>query len=89
MAQYQSQAADTSTPADQMMIRLYQEMSPIKKLQRISELTEMVDHLALINIRLNYPQATERELLLRLAARKYPRELMVAAFSWDPELHGY
>jgi hypothetical protein len=48
-----------------------------------------VDALAVAGIRRQHPQADERELTLRLAARRYPRESMIQAFGWDPREKGY
>jgi hypothetical protein len=35
-----------------------------------------------------HPQASDREVFLRVAARHLPRELMIRAYSWDPEIDG-
>jgi hypothetical protein len=34
-----------------------------------------------------YPDADEREVFLRVAARRLGRDLMIAACGWDPDLH--
>ena len=36
-------------------------------------------------VRLQYPEASEREILLRTAARHLSRDLMIRAYGWDPE----
>ena len=38
-------------------------------------------------VRLRYPGITEREVFLRAAALRLPRETMIAAYGWDPLLH--
>jgi len=38
-------------------------------------------------VRAMYPEASEREIFLRVAARRLDRETMVRAYGWDPELH--
>ena len=40
-------------------------------------------------IRERYPESTDREQRLRLAALKYGRDLMVKAFDWDPLVEGW
>lgn len=35
------------------------------------------------------PDISDQELRLRVAARRLDRELMIAAFNWDPEIKGY
>jgi hypothetical protein len=34
-----------------------------------------------------YPQASEREVFLRVAARRLDRDSMIRAYGWDPALH--
>ena len=34
-----------------------------------------------------YPEAGEREVFLRAAARRLSRETMMAVYGWDPEAH--
>ena len=71
------------------MVDLYRGMSEEQKLAKVFSLNAMVDRLALSDIRTKYPDASEHELRIRLAARKYDRQLMIDAFGWDPEVHGY
>ena len=35
-----------------------------------------------------HPRADDREVLLRVAARHLPRDLMIRAYGWDPQDHG-
>lgn len=64
-------------------------MTPAQKLHAIGELTRAADQIAMAGIRLRHPEASSREILLRLAALKYLRDLMVRAFGWDPRAAGY
>ena len=36
-------------------------------------------------IRRDYPNASDREVFLRVASRHLDRETMIAAYGWDPE----
>ena len=36
-----------------------------------------------------HPEASEREIKLRVASRRIPAELMRRAFGWDPDKEGY
>jgi len=38
-----------------------------------------------MGVRRLHPAASDREVLLRVAARHLPRELMIRAYGWDPE----
>lgn len=49
----------------------------------------MLRELAAAAIRQERPEANEREIQLRVASRHIPRELIIAAFGWDPEVQGY
>jgi len=81
--------SDTSPEAERVLLELYRGMDPDRKLRLIFELQETVDDFARSGIRMRHPQASEREVVLRLAALKLPRELMIAAFGWDPRERGY
>lgn len=89
MPGYKTQSADTTREIEDLLFAAYRRMSPSEKLARIGALGELVESVALAGLRAQYPDADERELRLRLAARQIPRELMVAAYGWDPEVEGY
>lgn len=88
MAGYETQSADTSREIEEVLFAAYRRMSSSERLERIGALGRLVESVALAGLRERYPEADERELRLRLAARQLPRELMVAAFGWDPEVEG-
>lgn len=89
MPGYETQSSDTTREIEELHFAAYRRMSSSEKLARIGALGEMVESVALAGLRARYPEADERELRLRLAARQIPRELMVAAYGWDPEVEGY
>lgn len=89
MPGYETQSSDTTREIEEFLFAAYRRMSSSEKLARIGALGEMVESVALAGLRARYPEADERELRLRLAARQIPRELMVAAYGWDPEVEGY
>jgi hypothetical protein len=39
-------------------------------------------------VRSVFPDADDREVLLRVAARHLPRDLMIQAYRWDPDVNG-
>ena len=89
MSGYETQSADTSREIEEILFAAYRRMSSSEKLARIGALGQLAESVARAGLREKYPDADERELKLRLAARQYPRELMIAAFGWDPEVEGY
>ena len=86
---YKTQSADTSREIEEILFAAYRRMSSSEKLARIGALGQLVETVALAGLREQYPDADERELRLRLAGRQVPRELMISAFGWDPEVEGY
>ena len=89
MTGYQTQSPDTTREIEEMLFAAYRRMSSSEKLSHMGALARMVEAVACAGLRERYPEADEREIRLRLAARQYPRELMIAAFGWDPEVEGY
>jgi len=51
-------------------------------------LTDMMIQLAETGVRMRHPGISEREVFLRAAALRLPRDLMIKAYGWDPEEHG-
>jgi hypothetical protein len=78
------QPRDTSRAVEERMDAAYRRMSPAEKVRRMAALTELTHALALARIRAEHPGESEREHRLRLLSRWLPRELMIAAFGWDP-----
>ena len=84
-------AADNDTPnhIQRVLISGIRQMSPQQKLQRVSELTQAVQQLALARIRIQYGALSEYEQRLRLAALWLDRDTMMKVFQWDPRIMGY
>lgn len=82
-------AEDTSLEAEAILIDHYRRLEVHEKIAIAMELTRLMDEVALEGIRERHPGASEREQKLRLAALKYGRELMLAAFGWDPLVEGW
>jgi hypothetical protein len=80
---------DTSLEAEAILIQGYRRMSPAQKLHRVEDLTRTVQLMALARIRTQHPNATEREVKLRLASLWLDAETMRTIFGWDPSVQGY
>lgn len=82
---------DSDTPAkiQKFLIAGYRKMSAQQKLERVTELTQAVQQLALARIRKQYGELPEREQRLRLAALWLDRDTMIRVFQWDPRQKGY
>ena len=80
---------DTSPAAEAVLLELYRRMPYEEKARRICEGVRALVDLQRARIRAQYGDIPEAEMKLRLAALRIPRELMIRAFGWDPEVHGY
>lgn len=76
---------DTDPRAMEVWLDLLRRMTPGEKLASALNLTELALRMSEAGVRAAYPQACEREVFLRAAARRLPRELMIRAYGWDPE----
>lgn len=86
---YRTQAEDTSYEIDRMLVEAWQRMSEAEKAQRVTRSFHALEALAVAGILKRHPEADGREIRLRLAALRLGREAAVAAFGWDPAVHGY
>jgi hypothetical protein len=78
---------DTDPEALEVFIDLHRKMTPGERAARIFELTEFQEGLQRSSVRSMYPEAGEREVFLRVAARRLDRETMIQVYGWDPLLH--
>ena len=75
---------DTSPEAMKVFLDLHRRMPAGEKAARVFELTEMLYRLSLGDVRRCYPEASEREVFLRMAARRLDPDLMLRAYGWRP-----
>jgi len=61
--------------------------TPGERIEMVFELTDFALRMAESGVRVRHPDASEREVFLRSAALRLPRELMIRAYGWDPEQH--
>lgn len=71
-----------------MMLDHWRRATPAQKLERVLSMGRTINELARAELRSRYPDATPREIDLRLRSRTLDRETMIRAFGWDPEVHG-
>jgi len=62
-------------------------MTPGERAARIFEMAGFQEGLQRSSVRSMYPEATEREIFLRVAARRLDRATMIQVYDWDPDLH--
>lgn len=66
---------DTSPEAWKFQMDLIRNMSPSERLRRTFELSEMVRRFAEAGMKQRYPEASEREIFLRMAEQSLGHEL--------------
>lgn len=79
---------DTDPRAMEVWLELLRKMPPGEKLAAVLGGAQFVLQLYEMGVRRMYPEASDHEVLLRVAARHLPRELMIRAYGWDPENDG-
>jgi hypothetical protein len=88
MTAYRTQADDTTPEVERLVVEGWRRMSPAEKFRVTSELTSTARRLSRAGIRSRHPEASEREIDLRLASFWLDRETMIRLFDWDPKIHG-
>lgn len=76
---------DTNPKIERMMIDGMNRMSTAEKIEMVWKLRDLVQGLAYTDMRARYPEASDRELRLRVAALHIPPDLMKRAFDWPPD----
>lgn len=79
---YRTQSVDTSYEAEQIVFAAYRRMTPAERVRRACDLAEAGRRIALIALRNRHPEASERELLLRLASWTIDPADLKAATGW-------
>jgi hypothetical protein len=79
--------ADTSEEAFAKLIELQRNMTPGQKLTLIFQEAERMLGAERDHLRRQYPEADERAIFLRAAARRLGRETMIKAYGSDPEAY--
>ena len=78
---------DTDPKALEVFYEIQRLRTPEQKLTDVFALSEGLFEATKAGVRLRYPRADEHEVFLRAVAMRLPRELMIRAYGWDPELH--
>lgn len=82
---YRAQSIDTSGDVDRWMMAAWRALPPWRKAELVCELGETAELFALAGLRRRHPDASPRELALRLAVRRLGPDLVRLAFGWAPD----
>ena len=77
--------ADTDPRAEDALVAILREMTPSRKLELMFELNGMLRRLQTAETRKRYPNADDREVFLRVTARRIGLDLVKKAYGWEPD----
>jgi hypothetical protein len=83
--EFEPDFTDTDPRVLAVMFDLERKMPPEDKLAIALQMSAMLLGLAEAGVREMYPQASQRELLVRLALRHLDRDLVLRAYGWCPD----
>jgi hypothetical protein len=86
--QHPQEFTDTDPRAMEVWLDLQRRLPAGDKLAAVLNGAQFVLQMYEMGVRRLYPGASDHEVLLRVAARHLPRELMIRAYGWDPENDG-
>ena len=75
---------DTDPKAMDVWLDIQRRMTPGDKIAAALGATQLVFQAYEMGVRRLHPRAGDHEVLLRVAARHLPRDLMIRAYGWDP-----
>ncbi len=81
--------SDTDEKAERLLIDLARATPVWKKFQQVANATEACRAFARAGIKSRYPDASDEEVKLRLAALVLDRETVIRVYGWDPDVEGY
>jgi len=85
MPQHPEEFTDTDPRAMEVWLSLLRAKTTGERIMMAFELSEFAVKVAESGVRARHPDASEREIFLRSAALRLPRDLMIRAYGWDPE----
>jgi hypothetical protein len=76
---------DTDPRVMKVWLDMLRAKTPGERILMAFELSDFAVRASESGVRERYPEASEREIFLRSAALRLPRDLMIRAYGWDPE----
>jgi hypothetical protein len=75
---------DTDPKALELFYEIQRNRSMGEKANDVFELTDWMIQLQKAGVRQRYPGISDREVFLRAASLRIPRDLMIKVYGWDP-----
>ena len=89
MTRHPPEFTDTDPRAMEVWIDLLGRMPPGEKLAAVLDAGQLVLRFYEMGVRERYPAASDQEITMRVAARHFPRELMIRVYGWDPDAYAH
>ncbi len=80
---------DTTPEAKAELVRRMRELSVEDKAEQVVALVQAAREMAMAGLRSRYPEASPKELRLRLAALVLDADTVRKVYGWDPTREGY
>ena len=77
--------SDTHPDALRVWLDIQRRLTPEQKFRQVVEMYEAITALQTSEVRRWYPAATDREVFLRVTARRLGPELMKKVYGWQPD----
>jgi hypothetical protein len=77
--------SDTHPDALRIYLKIHSLRPPERKLSDVADLYDAITALQTSEVRRLYPAATDREVFLRVTARRLGPELMKKVYGWQPD----
>lgn len=87
MPRHPPEFSDTDPQVMEVWLELLRRKSGEERLMMALEMSDFALRMSAAGVRARYPAASEREVFLRSAALRLPRDLMTRAYGWDPDEH--
>jgi hypothetical protein len=80
--------SDTDAKAFEVFLSRQRSMTPAEKIQAVFEQNELLRSISEARERQLHPQASDREIFLRVTAHRLDRETMLRVYGWHPDSAG-
>ncbi len=80
--------SDTHPRAEKFLVEKLRNFTASEKLNMVKEITIACQKMALVGIRMRYPEANDEELRLRLGALWLDKYIMLKVYSWNVDEKG-
>jgi hypothetical protein len=77
--------SDTHPDALRVYLDIHSRMTSEQKLRCVAEMYDAITALQMSEVRRLYPLAGDREIFLRVTARRLGPELMLKVYGWQPD----